>query len=104
LGAEPGPLDAGLQLPQGITSLSSLLTPSKFMLGPVPSTALAAFLHSDSRFHVTSSVYTRDATERPKLIAMRLRNTEATINDLSLLRGRLRIALRETNPEKNLDD
>src|SRR5215469_12508447 len=55
-GAEPVPLDTGLQIPPGNTlPLPSLLTSERFVLGPSPSPALDPVLHGNSRLYCMSS-------------------------------------------------
>jgi hypothetical protein len=56
IGMEPVPLDAGLQGPPGSPfQLASLLAPGRFVLGPMPSPALALNLYISNHLHITSA-------------------------------------------------
>lgn len=67
VGVEPVPFDTGLRLPSSTPFQPlSLLAPSKLVLGPLPSPALAPDLHSQSRLQVGSPGFRdRDLTYRP---------------------------------------
>src|SRR6516225_637979 len=56
LGAEPVPLDMGLQIPSSSPfRLPSLLNSGRLVLGVLPWSSLGPFLHNDGRSQLTSS-------------------------------------------------